>query len=135
MDSERADDLLEDIRQWQGYVYPTYRYLIEHDFEFAERYFALFKLLRTEKALPLKYKELLFLTAACIRFHERGIRTHIQRALQLGSSHEEVLETIEVATHTGGGGVPVLAVRILEEIVNGTSIDASPAWVENEPPT
>src|SRR5690606_24199064 len=109
-------------------VYPTYEYLIEHDIEFSESYFALFKLLRTERALPLKYKELLFITAACIRYHERGIRTHITRALQLGATHDEVLETIEVATHTGGGGVPVLAVRILKEVIEGAPIDGAPKW-------
>lgn len=127
---KQIQELLDDIQAWQGYLYPYYEYIVRNDYEYAKSYFDWFKQVKAPRHLPLKYKELLFITAACLKFHETGMRTHITRALQLGATKEEILETIEVATHTGGGGVPVLGVRILMEVLEGNEVQKTPMWVE-----
>jgi alkylhydroperoxidase/carboxymuconolactone decarboxylase family protein YurZ len=116
---QRVRRLLERTERCPGYVYPFHEYLAEKDYEWAETYQSWYEQVRAPRWLPLKYKELLFITAACIKYHEPGIRTHVTKALELGATEEEILETIEVATHTGGGGVPVIAIRILLEVLEG----------------
>ena len=118
--------LLERAKRSAGYVYPFLEYLARNDYEWAEAYQTWREQVRAQRWLPLSYKELLYLTAACIKYHETGIRTHIIRALELGATKDEILETIEVATHTGGGGVPVIAIRILLEVLEGKEVPKGP---------
>lgn len=129
---EKVQQLLDRARKCPGYVYPFHEYLARHDYEWAETYQSWYEQVRAERWLPLKYKELLFITAACIKYHETGIRTHITKALELGASKEEILETIEVATHTGGGGVPVIAIRILLEVLEDRELPKGPHWVSKQ---
>ena len=129
MDEEqRVQQLLERVRRSAGYVYPFHEYLAKNDYEWAEAYLSWCEQVRAPRHLPLKYKELLYLTASCLYRHEAGLRTHITKALELGATREEILETIEVATHTGGGGVPVGAVRILVEVLEGIELPKGPEW-------
>lgn len=131
-DEDKVQKLLDRARVCPGYVYPFHEYLARNDYEWAETYQSWYEQVRAPRWLPLKYKELLFITAACIKGHETGIKTHITKALELGATKEEVLETIEVASHTGGGGVPVMAVRILIEVLEGKELPKGPVWVGKE---
>jgi alkylhydroperoxidase/carboxymuconolactone decarboxylase family protein YurZ len=128
-EEERVQRLLERVKQSAGYVYPFHEYLARNDYEWAEAYQTWCEQVRAPRCLPLKYKELLYLTASCIHRHEAGLRTHITKALELGATKEEILETIEVATHTGGGGIPVIATRILVEVLEGKKLPKGPTWV------
>lgn len=128
-DDERVERLLDRVRKCPGYIYPFHEYIAEKDYAWLEAFQGWYEQVRAPRWLPLKYKELLFLTAACLKYHETGIRTHITKALELGATEEEILETIEVATHTGGGGVPVIAVRILLEVLQGKELPKGPRWM------
>jgi alkylhydroperoxidase/carboxymuconolactone decarboxylase family protein YurZ len=130
-ENQKVQDFLERVKQVPGYVYPFHEYIATHDYEWAEAFQTWYEEVRAPRWLPLKYKELLFVTAACIKYHEPGIRTHITKALELGATEEEILETIEVATHTGGGGVPVIAIRILLEVLESKELPQGPKWVGN----
>jgi 4-carboxymuconolactone decarboxylase len=53
-------------------------------------------------ALPRKTKELIMVGITCALNRPRGVRLHIERALNLGASPKEVLEAVEVAAIPGG---------------------------------
>jgi alkylhydroperoxidase/carboxymuconolactone decarboxylase family protein YurZ len=55
-----------------------------------------------EGALPRKTKELIMVGICCALLRPRGIRVHSERALTLGATPKEVLETMEVAAIPGG---------------------------------
>jgi alkylhydroperoxidase/carboxymuconolactone decarboxylase family protein YurZ len=129
--SEEVEALLARIREVPGYVYPFHTYMAEHDYSWLEAHQTWYEQIRAERWLPLKYKELLFLTSALVKLFETGIRTHIKKALEFGATRDEILETIEVAAHTGGGGVPVLAVRVLLEVLEDKELPKGPQWVTN----
>jgi len=127
--TKEVEALLARIREVPGYVYPFHTYLAEHDFSWLEAHQDWYEQIRAERWLPLKYKELLFITATLLKLFEPGARTHIRKALDLGASSDEILETIEVAAHTGGGAILVLGVRVLIEEVGGRKLPAGPDWV------
>jgi alkylhydroperoxidase/carboxymuconolactone decarboxylase family protein YurZ len=129
-----VEELLDRVRTVPGYVYPFHTYLADHDFTWLQAFQSWYEQLRAERWLPLKYKELLFVTAACLGLHETGMRTHMRKALELGATSDEILETIEVAAHTGGAGVLVPAVRILVETVEGKELPKGPQWVADDAP-
>ena len=126
---EEVERLLARIRKVPGYVYPFHTYLAEHDFSWLDAHQDWYEQIRAERWLPLKYKELLFVTAGLLKLFEPGVRTHITKALELGATPDEILETIEVAAHTGGGAIPVLGVRVLIEVLEGRELPKGPEWV------
>jgi alkylhydroperoxidase/carboxymuconolactone decarboxylase family protein YurZ len=127
--SPDVDALLARIRKVPGYVYPFHTYIAEHDYSWLEAHQSWYEQVRAERWLPLKYKELLFVTAALLKLFEPGVRTHITNALRLGATADEILETIEVAAHTGGGAIPVLGVRVLIEVTEGRELERGPVWM------
>lgn len=125
---ERVRAFLRRVYQSRGYVYASDKFLAEGDYEWALARQAFYEKVREERFLPLKYKELLFITVACAHGHETGMRTHIKKALDLGASKNEILETIEVASLTCGGGVLVTGLRILMEVLGDKTVPRDPAW-------
>ncbi|MFQ5684105.1 MAG: carboxymuconolactone decarboxylase family protein [Candidatus Binatia bacterium] len=71
-----------------------------------------------EGALPRKTKELIMVGITCALLRLRGVRVHSERALNLGASPREVLETMEVAAIPGGIPGLWLGVETLQEILN-----------------
>ena len=55
-----------------------------------------------EGALSRKTKELIMVGICCALIRQRGIRLHIERALTVGATPQEVLEAMEVAAIPGG---------------------------------
>jgi alkylhydroperoxidase/carboxymuconolactone decarboxylase family protein YurZ len=53
-------------------------------------------------ALPRKTKELIMVAITCALNRPRGVRLHIERALNLGAAPKEILEAVEVAAIPGG---------------------------------
>ena len=53
-------------------------------------------------ALPRKTKELIMVGITCAINRPRGVKLHSQRALQLGATPKEILETMEVAARRHG---------------------------------
>jgi AhpD family alkylhydroperoxidase len=54
-------------------------------------------------ALPAKYKELVALGIGIHTKCEGCIMAHVHHALELGATHEEIVEAINVAVYMGGG--------------------------------
>ena len=76
-----------------------------------------------EGALPRKTKELIMIGITCALSRPRGVRLHIERALALGATPREVLETVEVATIPGGMPGLWLGVETLQEILKEKGIE------------
>jgi alkylhydroperoxidase/carboxymuconolactone decarboxylase family protein YurZ len=70
-----------------------------------------------EGALPRKTKELIMVGITCALNRPRGVRLHSERALTLGASPREILETMEIAAIPGGMPGLWLGVETLQEIL------------------
>jgi alkylhydroperoxidase/carboxymuconolactone decarboxylase family protein YurZ len=130
---KKVKEYMDEVLEIRGYVYPYQEFWFRTDPEGARAEWEWYKQVRAKKWLPLKYKELIFLTSALIHKHPRGIPTHMKKALELGVTKEEILETIQVVSHTAGGGIPIIAVRILMEIL-GEPVPLEPKWKEKTLP-
>ena len=76
-----------------------------------------------EGALPRKTKELIMIGITCALSRPRGVRLHSERALALGATPREVLETVEVAAIPGGMPGLWLGVETLHEILKEKGIE------------
>ena len=76
-----------------------------------------------EGALPRKTKELIMIGITCALSRPRGVRLHSERALALGATPREVLETVEVAAIPGGMPGLWLGVETLQEILKEKGIE------------
>jgi len=76
-----------------------------------------------EGALARKTKELIMIGITCALSRPRGVRLHCERALALGASPREVLETVEVAAIPGGMPGLWLGVETLQEILKEKGIE------------
>lgn len=74
---------------------------------------------RAAAALEPKYRELIYLASLATRGLDGGVYNHLRRAMAMGASLAEIVETFEVLVVPGGApaylmGMEVLA-RVLEE--------------------
>ena len=76
-----------------------------------------------EGALARKTKELIMIGITCALSRPRGVRLHTERALALGATPREVLETVEVAAIPGGMPGLWLGVETLQEILKEKGIE------------
>ena len=76
-----------------------------------------------EGALPRKTKELIMIGITCALSRPRGVRLHSERALALGATPREVLETVEVAAIPGGMPGLWLGVETLQDTLKEKGIE------------
>ena len=76
-----------------------------------------------EGVLPRKTKELIMIGITCALSRPRGVRLHSERALALGATPREVLETVEVAAIPGGMPGLWLGVETLQDILKEKGIE------------
>jgi alkylhydroperoxidase/carboxymuconolactone decarboxylase family protein YurZ len=68
-------------------------------------------------ALARKTKELIMIGITCALNRPRGVRLHIERALNVGAAPKEVLEAVEVAAIPGGLPGLWLGVESLRDVL------------------
>lgn len=94
---------------------PLWDTMRKWDPEFMEAYFAFRNVPHRNGPLPPKVKEFIMvaINAATTHLYAPGTRRHIQNALRLGATREELLEVIQLTTimgiHTVNMAVPILA--------------------------
>ena len=76
-----------------------------------------------EGVLTRKTKELIMIGITCALSRPRGVRLHSERALALGATPREVLETVEVAAIPGGMPGLWLGVETLQDILKEKGIE------------
>ncbi|MBS0338175.1 MAG: carboxymuconolactone decarboxylase family protein [Proteobacteria bacterium] len=94
---------------------PLWNTLREWDPEFMEAYLAFRSVPHRRGSLPGKTRELIMIAinAATTHLYGPGVRRHMQNAMKLGATRDEILETIQLTTvmgiHACNLAVPILA--------------------------
>jgi AhpD family alkylhydroperoxidase len=121
---ETPEETARRLGAARGYSYPEWEYLAERDPVFLEAYNRLSGLgLLHEgassegKALPAKYRELVAIAAMIGQARMWGVKSHMERALRLGCSEQEILEALEAALIPVGSPPFRQAVNILMQVV------------------
>jgi AhpD family alkylhydroperoxidase len=95
---EKADRLLKKMKEERGYIYPEFEFEAKEDPDFLEAYNNLYRsVMVEEKALPIKYRELIAIALLAARGDEYSVAAHIKRAFAHGATQGEILCAIEVA--------------------------------------
>lgn len=126
--TEKPEETAARLKAARGYSYPEWEYLAERDPEFLEAYNRLSGLgllhegATTKKpALPAKYRELVAIAAMIGQSRMWGVKSHMERALRLGCSEQEILESLEAALIPVGSPPFRQAVGILMQVVGWKS--------------
>lgn len=99
----RAEELIEKMKGDRGYIYPEWEFAARADPGFVEAYNELYRRsLNDGAALSAKVREFVAIGILAFRGETGAVRTHIQRAMRLGATREEVLEAIESTIVPGG---------------------------------
>lgn len=122
--SETPEETAKRLTAARGYFYPEWEYLAERDPVFLDAYNRLSGLgllhegVPTEgKALPAKYRELVAIGAMIGQARMWGVKSHMERALRLGASEQEILEALEAALIPVGSPPFRQAVNLLMQAV------------------
>lgn len=108
---------------------PLWDTMRQWDPEFIEAYLAFRSVPHRKRHLPQKVKEFIMIAinAATTHLYAPGVRRHMQNALRLGATREELLEVIQLTTvmgiHSVNLAVPILA----EEIAKRSSRASRPS--------
>lgn len=124
-DRDRAYPLTE-TQKASGDWNPLWDTLREWDPEFVEAYIAFRLAPRKAGALSPVMRELILIAvnACTTHLYAPGVRRHIENALHLGASREEILEAIQTTTLVGIHACN-LAVPILKEVLEERSSRAT----------
>jgi AhpD family alkylhydroperoxidase len=121
--TESPSETAERLARERGYAYPEWEYLAERDPVFLEAYNRLsgLGLLHAGvplegKQLPAKYRELVAIAAMIGQARMWGVKAHMERALAVGCSEQEILEALEAALIPVGSPPFRQAVNILMQV-------------------
>ncbi|MHA1145454.1 MAG: carboxymuconolactone decarboxylase family protein [Candidatus Helarchaeota archaeon] len=113
-----VDDILSRLEKLYGSVPYIYRVLKEHP----ERIVGLFvknnSVMRSRKStIPPKMKELIALSAAVSQKCTHCIKVHVEDALALGATNDEILETILISSMIAESSDLAIALRSMDEVI------------------
>jgi len=118
MNPKSAEEIIRKMREKRGYLLPEWELMARLDPDYTERYDELYSIvLGSERALPIKYKELLAIVALAARGEEEGIEVHIKRALRHGASIREIVEALEVGVIATGTPTFFYGLKVLRELI------------------
>ena len=102
--AERADALIARMKEARGYIYPEWEFAARQDPEFVETYNHIYELgLGDGKHVSAKVREFVAIALLAFRGAERaGLVAHMQRAIRLGATREEIFEVLETCMVPGG---------------------------------
>lgn len=108
---------------------PLWDTIREWDPDFIEAYLTFRSVPHRNGPLPPKVKEfiLIAINAATTHLYGPGIRRHVQNALQLGATREELLEVIQLTTIMGIHAVNVAVPILAEELTQRPAKKKRPA--------
>lgn len=104
----RKEELLKKMEKERGYMLPSWLFLADKDPDFLEAYNNVYnKALTDGKSLPAKTREFIAIALLAYRGRTEAVYEHAKRALRLGATKRELVETLETALLPGGA--PTLA--------------------------
>jgi alkylhydroperoxidase/carboxymuconolactone decarboxylase family protein YurZ len=115
---EKSDALIAKLRQDRGYTSPAWEFAAREDPDFFEAYNELYrKGLGDGQALSAKVREFVAIGILAFRGQESGVRNHIQRAIRLGATKQELLEAIETCLIPGGAPTYGCGLKALQAVL------------------
>ena len=102
--AKRAEALIARMKAARGYMYPEWELAARLDPEFVEAYTRIYELgLGEGRHVSAKVREFVAIALLAFRGADRaGLVAHMQRALRLGATREELLEVLETCLIPGG---------------------------------
>ena len=103
-DKGRSDALIARMKKARGYIYPEWEFAARQDPEFVEAYNRIYELgLGEGKHVSAKVREFVAIALLAFRGADRaGLVTHMERAIRLGATREELFEVLETCLVPGG---------------------------------
>ena len=111
--TRRADALIARMKAARGYIYPEWEFAARQDPEFVETYNRIYELgLGEGRHVSAKVREFVAIALLAFRGAERaGLVAHMERAMRLGATREEIFEVLETCL-VPGGAPPSIAVSV-----------------------
>ena len=102
--ARRADTLIARMKEARGYIYPDWEFAARQDPDFVETYNRIYELgLGEGRHVSAKVREFVAIAPLAFRGGERaGLVAHMERALRLGATREEIFEVLETCLVPGG---------------------------------
>jgi alkylhydroperoxidase/carboxymuconolactone decarboxylase family protein YurZ len=102
--ARRADTLIARMKEARGYIYPEWEFAARQDPEFVETYNRIYELgLGEGRHISAKVREFVAIALLAFRGAERaGLVAHMERAIRLGATREEIFEVLETCLVPGG---------------------------------
>ena len=100
----RADALIARMKKARGYIYPEWEFAARQDPEFVEAYNRIYELgLGDGQHVSAKVREFIAIALLAFRGSEKSaLVAHMQRAIRLGATREELFEVLETCMVPGG---------------------------------
>ena len=102
--ARQADALIARMKQARGYIYPEWEFAARQDPDFVEAYNRIYEQgLGEGRHVSAKVRE--FVAIALLAFRgadTAGLVAHMQRAMRLGATPEELFEVLETTLVPGG---------------------------------
>jgi alkylhydroperoxidase/carboxymuconolactone decarboxylase family protein YurZ len=102
--TQRADALIARMKKTRGYIYPEWEFAARRDPEFVDAYNRIYELgLGEGRHVSAKVREFVAIALLAFRGSEKSaLVAHMQRAIRLGATREELLEVLETCMVPGG---------------------------------
>jgi alkylhydroperoxidase/carboxymuconolactone decarboxylase family protein YurZ len=100
----RAEQLIARMQAARGYIYPEWEFAARLDPDFTEAYNRIYELALGEgQHVSAKVREFVAIALLAFRGADRdGLVAHMQRAIRLGATKEELFEVLEATLVPGG---------------------------------
>ena len=119
--AKRADALIARMKAARGYIYPEWEFAARQDPEFLEAYNRIYELgLGEGRHVAAKVREFVAIALLAFRGADRaGLVAHMQRAIKLGATPEELFEVLETCLVPGGAPTFHRGLGALLDVVDG----------------
>jgi alkylhydroperoxidase/carboxymuconolactone decarboxylase family protein YurZ len=103
-DGQRSDELIARMKAARGYIYPEWEFAARQDPEFVETYNRIYELgLGEGKHVSAKVREFVAIALLAFRGSDKpALVAHMERAIRLGATREELFEVLETCMVPGG---------------------------------
>ena len=102
--ARRAEALIAQMKEARGYIYPEWEFAARQDPDFVEAYNRIYELgLGQGRHVSAKVREFVAIALLAFRGAEKaGLVAHMERAIRLGATREEIFEILETCLVPGG---------------------------------
>lgn len=101
--ARRAEELISRMKAARGYIYREWEFAARADPDLVDAYNELYRRsLGDGQVLDAKTREFVAIGILAFRNEAEALRTHIQRAMRLGATKEEIVDALAATIVPGG---------------------------------